>query len=76
MRWTPKSKEILRRGAKRERIKFAWFPTKVKTTWVWLEKYRAIETVDENHTGKLYWTELVSATWKDGKIYPDRDFYV
>lgn len=74
MRWTPKSKTMLR-GQLRTRIKFAWFPVKVQTTWVWLERYIVEEEVFDHWRGWLYWGEL-SVKNKDGvKEYPSREFY-
>ena len=45
----PKTKKVAKKekpkpqlGDKKEKIKFALFPTKVEGVWVWLEKYIAI----------------------------------
>lgn len=37
MKWNSKPKP--REGDKKQKVKFALFPTKVENTWVWLEKY-------------------------------------
>lgn len=40
MKWTSKPKP--QEGDKKEKVKFALFPTKVEDKWLWLEKYIAI----------------------------------
>lgn len=41
MNWKSKSEPQV--GAEREKIKFAWLPTLVKSTWIWFEKYISVQ---------------------------------
>lgn len=45
MKWNCKTEPKL--GDKKEKIEFAFFPTKVEDKWIWLEKYIAIYVYKE-----------------------------